>query len=76
MNGFQKSGLALCGLLAFTFSVSAATPPVTSLQQLTFFSESYPPANYLETCFFPRLVPNIGNIFSSGPVPLPALKRW
>ncbi len=48
MNGFQKSGLALCGLLAFTFSVSAATPPVTSLQQLTFFSESYPPANYLE----------------------------
>lgn len=48
MNGFQKSGLALCGLLAFTFSVSAATPPVTSLQQLTFFSESYPPANFLE----------------------------
>ncbi|EMB7846259.1 ABC transporter substrate-binding protein [Vibrio vulnificus] len=48
MNGFQKSGLALCRLLAFTFSVSAAIPPVTSLQQLTFFSESYPPANYLE----------------------------
>ncbi|ELV8642639.1 ABC transporter substrate-binding protein [Vibrio vulnificus] len=48
MKGFQKSGLALCGILAFTFSVGAATLPVTSLQQLTFFSESYPPANYLE----------------------------
>ncbi|HAS6346685.1 ABC transporter substrate-binding protein [Vibrio sp. IRLE0018] len=48
MNGFQKSGLALCGILAFTFSVSAATSPVTSLQQLAFYSESYPPANFLE----------------------------